>query len=108
MAYEFSAGNGIDEDVEIVLDIGAGAANPRLKYDSAAGTIQISHNGSVFNEIGASEGMTTTTTWEAPARMGSVRIWPDETNDVILYKFGSSPANEQDGTEFGGFTDFAR
>jgi len=105
MAYVFTVGNGVDEDITITMDIGAGAANPAIKFVSADNTIQIAHDGTTFIAVG---GASSITTWEAPMRIGAARVWPDATNNVIRWSFGSDPANEQDGAEFGGFTDFAR
>jgi len=109
MAYSFAAGNGLDEDIHVILDIGSGASNPRIKYDSATGEIQASNDGSTYFGLGAGgSGPWGSVTWDAPGRWGDIRIWPDVTNQVPRWKWGSDPSDEQDGNEFAGFQTFER
>ena len=97
MAYAFTVGRGTDEDVSIVIDIGAGSSNPRIIYDSSSGTINLSNGGTTYE-----------TTWENPERWGELRMWPDATNHVPRWKWGANPSSEIDGAEFGQFTEFVR
>lgn len=109
MAYEFEFGNASNEDITIIFNIGSGSANPRIKYNSSSGVIQVSHDGTTYETIGDGSGSTApSNTWSNPARIGDARLWPDTINSVIRWKYGSDPSSETDGYEFTGVTDFTR
>ena len=109
MAYSFEIGNASSEDITIVFNIGSGASNPRIKWDSSSSTLQVSNDGSTWEDIGyGSGGTSTSNTWQNPARIGDVRMWPDTTNSVPRWKYGSDPTSETDGYEFAGLEDFTR
>ena len=106
MSLSFEVGQGISEDIEIVFNIGSGTSNPRFKYDATASKIKYAHDGTTWETLGS--GPSNGATWDDPWYFGSFRVWGDETNEVMRWKFGSDPTSEEDGYEFGQFTDFDR
>ena len=109
MGYEWEAGNGADEDIEVILNIGNGATNPRIKYDSLTAKIQFSHDGETFENMGVGEGSSgENITWENPGRWGVIRYWPDTDAEVLRWKWGSNGESMADGVEIAQFGDFLR
>ena len=103
MAYDWEFGNGLDEDITITFNIGADAANPKLRYDSGTAQFQIALNGVDFNNVGIASA-SADADWQTPFRIGATRIWTDESNSVTRYKVGSDPTSETDGIEWAGPT----
>lgn len=53
---ELTIGNGVAGDKKLLLDIGAGAANPLFKWDNASTKLQFSNDGTNFKNIGSGSG----------------------------------------------------
>ena len=92
------------EDARFVLRLMvAGTATSTLEVSSSAvypstdEALDLGTSAKKFDKIYASE-IVATGTWEHPVRLGVARQWVDATNSVTRVKYGSDPANEQDGT----------